>query len=471
MKYRILNRINNRTSTPNSRMAVFDIRDYGAVVDGVTNDAAAVQAAFDAANTNGGGVIYFPAGVTRISTPCDLISGGFQRSFLLTGESGRSIVNFYRGGADRLLYMGSATNITISDIMFTGEDDGDMSAATYENNGPVIIIANVKKAVVERCGFMGIGTYNDGAYGTGGVLHFSECRTVVKDCVFGACCSTGGAVIFLDKSYGATLENLFFPDYHQFNGIYYSKLSVLGNTKSWIRTGTPQSANGGAIRPTYVIRNCGFDENNMDGLINLTGNSTQTVIVEGCGVASGFGGEAAQPAMQFTGFRRVVVKDSFIGLSLNTADHSAGTFTDVGDVQLDNVIMEYGAKFFTSAGTTKRVKIRNSSLQGNGTYPLGVNNTANALIDSDFGMPATASASALAPRGLTTHVTGTTTITSITATNLKPGDVLTLIFDSTAAINDGNNLVLAGNFTGDANRVLVLRYDGTNFYEQSRSTN
>lgn len=80
-------------------------------------------------------------------------------------------------------------------------------------------------------------------------------------------------------------------------------------------------------------------------------------------------------------------------------------------------------------------------------------------------------AKALAPLGMTTHVTGTTTITSITATNFKTGDVLTLIFDSTAQISDGNNLVLNGNFTGGANRVLTLKYDGTNFVEQSRSAN
>lgn len=115
-------------------------------------------------------------------------------------------------------------------------------------------------------------------------------------------------------------------------------------------------------------------------------------------------------------------------------------------------------------GATKRLKLRNCQ-------NVSITNTANALIDADQAMPATASATALAPLGMTTHVTGTTTITSITATNFKTGDVLTLIFDSTAQISDGNNLVLNGNFTGGANRVLTLKYDGTNFVEQSRSAN
>lgn len=44
---------------------VINVKDFGAKGDGVTNDTAAIQAAFDAAHEAGGGCVYLPAGVYR----------------------------------------------------------------------------------------------------------------------------------------------------------------------------------------------------------------------------------------------------------------------------------------------------------------------------------------------------------------------------------------------------------------------
>lgn len=40
----------------------FNVRDFGAVGDGATDDTEAIQAAIDAAEAAGGGTVYFPAG-------------------------------------------------------------------------------------------------------------------------------------------------------------------------------------------------------------------------------------------------------------------------------------------------------------------------------------------------------------------------------------------------------------------------
>ncbi|HEX2558583.1 glycosyl hydrolase family 28-related protein, partial [Phenylobacterium sp.] len=48
-------------------MATFNVKDYGAVGNGVANDRAAIQAAVDAAHAAGGGVVYLPPGVYGIA--------------------------------------------------------------------------------------------------------------------------------------------------------------------------------------------------------------------------------------------------------------------------------------------------------------------------------------------------------------------------------------------------------------------
>ena len=118
-----------------------------------------------------------------------------------------------------------------------------------------------------------------------------------------------------------------------------------------------------------------------------------------------------------------------------------------------------------SAGDTRLIKVS-----------AGVVRLANATVGSIRallgGGAAVASATALPiPTGRVFHVTGTTDITSITSTNFESGAVITLIFDDVLTFTDGNNLKLAGNFVTSADDTITLVYDGSNWYETSRSVN
>lgn len=57
------------TQSPEGHSRVYNIRDFGAVGDGVTNDAAAIQAALDSAQLSGG-VVYVPPGRYSVELDC-----------------------------------------------------------------------------------------------------------------------------------------------------------------------------------------------------------------------------------------------------------------------------------------------------------------------------------------------------------------------------------------------------------------
>lgn len=67
------------------------------------------------------------------------------------------------------------------------------------------------------------------------------------------------------------------------------------------------------------------------------------------------------------------------------------------------------------------------------------------------------------------HITGTTTITSVTLG--RAGRCVSLIFDGVLTFTDGSNLKLAGNFVTTADDTISLCSDGTNWYERARAIN
>jgi hypothetical protein len=165
-------------------------------------------------------------------------------------------------------------------------------------------------------------------------------------------------------------------------------------------------------------------------------------------------------------FRDADTGANFIGFAA-----SGTTSFRMGQAQFDfvgNGLLTWGNQVNTFSGSASDVGLKRKAA-GVLQVTSGADGNVRALLG---GGTAVASASALpVPTGRVFHVTGTTGITSITSTNFQAGTVITLIFDGILTVTDGSNLKLAGNFTTAADSTLTLVYDGSNWFETSRSAN
>lgn len=85
---------------------MFDVTEYGAVGDGVTDDTSAVQAAIDACHAAEGGTIFFPPGIYQISGPMQ--GGGFNGQLVIPFQpfGATSVAIKFLGAGPNRIYEG-----------------------------------------------------------------------------------------------------------------------------------------------------------------------------------------------------------------------------------------------------------------------------------------------------------------------------------------------------------------------------
>jgi hypothetical protein len=100
-----------------SSASVFDVRDYGAMGDGVTDDSAAILAAINAANAVGGGAVYFSAGTYLVNQTLPLFPSvyhygdGVGVSIIQQGEGATG--SLFQSAAIQTFNFGGFTDLTL----------------------------------------------------------------------------------------------------------------------------------------------------------------------------------------------------------------------------------------------------------------------------------------------------------------------------------------------------------------------
>ena len=110
---------NDMANAVNNVNFMLNVKDYGAVGNGSTADATAIQAAINAVPA-AGGTVYFPAGTYIIPKTIGLLCSKSNVRFL--GESSGSILKYslVSGATKVLLDIDSASNVSVEGITFDG---------------------------------------------------------------------------------------------------------------------------------------------------------------------------------------------------------------------------------------------------------------------------------------------------------------------------------------------------------------
>lgn len=145
------------------RARVFDVKAYGALGDGATNDLNAINSAASAANTAGGGVVFFPPGTYNISTSLTLYS-----TVEYVGVS--STLSIIKATSDFVTFTGTTMPLAVRRLGFSFS--GSMSTWLTVSSGSASVL-------FEDCAFAntsvatggGGGMYHNGT----GTVRFVRC--------------------------------------------------------------------------------------------------------------------------------------------------------------------------------------------------------------------------------------------------------------------------------------------------------
>src|ERR1043166_197988 len=202
-----------------------NVRDFGAVGDGVTNDGPAFQAAFDALAAAGGGTLFVPEGQYAITTPVSKNFAGLASSITIKGVESLTPVsppsstgNELAQGLDLLSEVYPRTgqpanaftisglqNLFVKDIAFVGTEGVITDAAN------TLFLSDIDKAQIKHSEFYGLASIFGGS-----IVTAQRTDLEIVQCKFLGSTATTGAhapVVQNVEWLGVTVTDSVFLDY------------------------------------------------------------------------------------------------------------------------------------------------------------------------------------------------------------------------------------------------------------------
>jgi hypothetical protein len=498
---------------------IHDVKSmYGASGDGVQDDTSYIQAAITAALA--GSVVYFPLpsssykitqltlkpGVSMIAARGTKITGGVNSGNMFKSVAADStafndvvidgftfdVASLANASIMRLEY---ATRVTIRNCVFKNVAASGWGLVIGVTTGSDTVVRN-SDILIEDC------TWDTHGGTLEPLLVMNAQRVTVRKCYWRNLTASGGNCIgIFQKVYGMLVDNCTF-DPGTGSGIYYcvscDNITIRGN--QFISGGNgiagARQSDNGAFGESYQ-RNLHVDGNLFTNVTTPLGlgavrgarvtnnmfyaNPTLCLFVH-----DGDTPIAAQPddiiisGNQFRNNNTSNVTHAYnvpilfqnIGGSQHVEIMGNQFFDDQGTKTQRNCIT------FTGAFTWDAITIADNRLSpdvasgGVSLNPIDSSVLGSAVKSHDNRTNesmdvASATTTTLPHYSDYFNITGTTTITSVTASWV--GRRVTLKFAGILTFTDGSNLKLVGNFVSAANGTISLVCDGTNWYELSRA--
>lgn len=349
-----------------------NLKDFGAVGDGVTDDGPAFRAALDALAAAGGGTLFVPAGKYVIATPVVKDFGGLASSVTITGvESSTPVAPPNAGGQELSLPLNLPTeiyprtgeagvalaimgvqNAVVKEIAFVGTPLARTDAVV------TVFFRDIDKAQVKHCEFYGLSTLVDGGAIVGAIRSDLE---ITKSKFLGTIATSGGYLPVVQNLEwrGITVTDTIFLDYGQRE--FFGK-TFLAAPISWVNIGNAAQPTNLSPRREVVLRNVFMDEGGYWGLSSMPLRYVpQTAPIDLVYVTnlemnvSNFN----QYGHHLTDLERVFIEKARYGWSQNAA--AAINLMNVGSAILDKVTCEADADHIVADSNTRELSVINST--------------------------------------------------------------------------------------------------------------
>lgn len=265
---------------------VFNVKAYGALGNGSTDDTTAIQAAITAAQTAGSGTVYFPAGTYMISGTLTVTADNIS----LIGAGWNTQIKAMSGFVPTLMLWYKAPNTgyrmgcVIRNLSFHGNQQASLTA--------MLQLDSIKWALVDNCELLQhptIGLYLNSSNGTFGAYNN------VTNCVFHD--SYTGTAVKTNNSEWVNFQNCRFLLYNLSGAIGISTINLNINinacmfdamdTAIYMQSGQYNNITGCQFDEgnTYYIHLNGCNANTIVGntFNQHTGTGTDVIYVEGAG--------------------------------------------------------------------------------------------------------------------------------------------------------------------------------------------